>query len=38
MISFAFYVAYTVGSVIYFGISKAIGQDVLNRIGYKNGI
>ncbi len=38
MISFAFYVAYTVGSVIYFGLSKATGGDLLNRIGYKNGI
>jgi FHS family L-fucose permease-like MFS transporter len=38
MISFAFYVAYTVGSLIYFGISKIFGDDILNRIGYKNGI
>jgi len=38
MISFAFYVAYTVGAVIYYLISKAIGGDILNRIGYKNGI
>jgi FHS family L-fucose permease-like MFS transporter len=38
MISFAFYVAYTVGSIIYFFVSKAMGQDVLNRYGYKNGI
>lgn len=38
MISFAFYVAYTVGSIIYLLVSRAIGQDILNRIGYKNGI
>lgn len=38
MISFAFYVAYTVGAIIYFFASKAIGGDILNRIGYKNGI
>src|SRR4051812_13196712 len=38
MISFAFYVAYTVGSLIYFAISRASGGDVLNRLGYKNGI
>jgi MFS transporter, FHS family, L-fucose permease len=38
MISFAFYVAYTVGSIIYFFISKANGGDILNRLGYKNGI
>jgi MFS transporter, FHS family, L-fucose permease len=38
MISFAFYVAYTVGSIIYFFASKASGGDILNRIGYRNGI
>jgi len=38
MISFAFYVAYTVGSLIYLLASKVMGEDVLNRIGYKNGI
>ncbi|HVF81154.1 MAG TPA: MFS transporter [Flavisolibacter sp.] len=38
MISFAFYIAYTVGSVIYYLISRASGGDILNRIGYKNGI
>lgn len=38
MISFCFYVAYTVGALIYFFVSKAMGEDLLNRIGYKNGI
>src|SRR5579872_6212039 len=38
MISFAFYVAYTVGAIIYYAISKASGGDILNRMGYKNGI
>ena len=38
MVSFAFYVAYTVGSIIYFIVSKMIGSDLLNKIGYKNGI
>ena len=38
LVSVAFYVAYTVGSLIYFAISKVIGSDLLNRIGYKNGI
>ncbi|TWT19498.1 sugar MFS transporter [Luteimonas wenzhouensis] len=37
-VAVAFYVAYTVGSVIYFLTSRAIGADLLNRIGYKNGI
>src|SRR5215216_3892459 len=38
MISFAFYVAYTVGSIIYYSISRTGRGDILNRIGYKNGI
>jgi hypothetical protein len=38
MISFAFYVAYTIGSLIYFFVSRASGGDILNKIGYKNGI
>ncbi|MDP4252706.1 MAG: MFS transporter [Bacteroidota bacterium] len=38
LVSFAFYIAYTVGSLIYVGISKAVGMDLLNKIGYKNGI
>jgi len=37
-VAVAFYVAYTVGSIIYFLVSKLTGADVLNRIGYKNGI
>ncbi len=37
-VALAFYVAYTVGSLIYVAISKVLGTDVLNRIGYKNGI
>ncbi len=38
LISVAFYVAYTVGSIIYYLISKTSGGDILNRMGYKNGI
>ncbi|MFM7901004.1 MAG: MFS transporter, partial [Bacteroidota bacterium] len=38
MISFAFYVAYTIGSILYLIVSKWSGGDLLNRIGYKNGI
>ncbi len=38
LVSLAFYIAYTVGSIIYFVISASIGGDVLNKIGYKNGI
>jgi FHS family L-fucose permease-like MFS transporter len=38
MVSFAFYVAYTVGSIIYILLSRLTGGDMLNRMGYKNGI
>ncbi len=38
LVSLAFYIAYTVGSLIYMGISLLIGQDVVNKIGYKNGL
>jgi FHS family L-fucose permease-like MFS transporter len=38
LISVAFYVAYTVGSLIYIILSKINGGDILNKIGYKNGI
>ena len=38
LVAVAFYVAYTVGSIIYMVISSIIGGDILNKIGYKNGI
>lgn len=38
LIEFCFYVAYTVGALIYYFIGKARGKDVLNSIGYKNGL
>jgi FHS family L-fucose permease-like MFS transporter len=38
LISFAFYVAYTVGSLIYFLISFLLKRDILNTIGYRNGL
>ena len=38
LVAVAFYVAYTVGSLIYVGVSSVIGGDLLNKIGYKNGI
>ena len=37
-VSLAFYIAYTVGSLIYMGISFLIKEDVVNKIGYKNGL
>ena len=38
LISVAFYLAYTVGSVIYLLLSRFYGGDILNKVGYKNGI
>ena len=38
LISFAFYVAYTVGSLLYFAISSILKKDILNLIGYRNGL
>lgn len=37
-VSLAFYIAYTVGSIIYMLISLAIGKDLINKIGYKNSL
>lgn len=37
-VSIAFYVAYTVGSLLYLGISFLIKQDIVNRLGYKNSL
>lgn len=38
LISLAFYIAYTVGSILYILLSKINGGDILNKVGYKNGI
>jgi len=38
LVSVAFYVAYTVGSLIYMGISLVLKEDLVNKIGYKNGL
>jgi FHS family L-fucose permease-like MFS transporter len=38
LINFAFYVAYTVGSLAYYLISTIRKRDILNQLGYKNGI
>jgi len=37
-VSLAFYIAYTVGSLIYMGISILLKKDLINKIGYKNGL
>jgi FHS family L-fucose permease-like MFS transporter len=38
LISVAFYISYTVGSLIYFGLSYVRKSDILNSIGYRNGM
>ena len=38
LVSLAFYVAYTVGSILYLIVSAVIKEDLINRIGYKNGL
>lgn len=38
LVSVAFYVAYTVGSLIYMAISYLMKGDIINRIGYKNSL
>lgn len=38
LVSLAFYIAYTVGSLIYMSISLFIGQDIINKLGYKNSL
>ncbi len=38
LVSVAFYVAYTVGSIIYILISYLTKGDIINRIGYKNSL
>lgn len=38
LVSIAFYVAYTVGSIIYTGISALMKKDLINTIGYKNSL
>ena len=37
-VSIAFYISYTVGSLLYMGVSLLLKQDLVNKIGYKNGL
>lgn len=37
-VSVAFYVAYTVGALLYMGISLILKQDIVGRLGYKNSL
>lgn len=38
MVAFAFYVAYTVGALLYTWYKKLTGSDLLDKIGYRNGL
>lgn len=38
LVSVAFYVAYTVGALLYIGISYLTKQDIVGRLGYKNSL
>lgn len=38
LVDFAFYAAYFIGSVLYLLFCKLLNTDILNKIGYKNGI
>lgn len=38
LVSVAFYVAYTVGSLLYLAVSKIVGEDLTNKLGYKNAL
>lgn len=38
LVASAYYIAYTVGTIIYLLISRVLGYDILNKIGYKNGL
>ena len=37
-VAVAFYVAYTVGALLYMGISFLMKQDIVGRLGYKNSL
>jgi MFS transporter, FHS family, L-fucose permease len=38
LVTFAFYVAYTVGSLLYMLVSKIMGFDLINKLGYRNSL
>jgi len=38
LVSFAFYIAYTVGSIIYIVVSAISKKDIVERLGYKNSL
>lgn len=38
LVSVAFYIAYTVGALIYLAVSAVLKQDLVNKIGHKNAL
>ena len=38
LVSVAFYIAYTAGSLLYLAVSKIMGEDLTNKLGYKNAL
>lgn len=38
LVAFAFYIAYTIGSLVYMGLSRLRGKDIINSLGYKNAL
>lgn len=38
LVATAFYIAYTVGSILYMIVSSVMKTDLINKIGYKNGL
>lgn len=38
LVAVAFYVAYTIGSLLYIGISFITKKDIISRLGYKNAL
>ncbi|MBX2951493.1 MAG: MFS transporter [Leadbetterella sp.] len=38
LVATAFYIAYTVGSILYMIVSSILKIDLINKIGYKNGL
>jgi len=38
LVAVAYYIAYTVGALIYMGVSLLAKQDLINKFGYKNSL
>lgn len=38
LVEFAYYIAYTIGTLIYLLVAKVFNYDIVDKIGYKNGL